>query len=251
METFILYLNKLNTKRNDLWQKPKPVIASASDEEWYQNQVVGRDPLNMSMKILSERAKLSRIYTNHCIRASVVTKLDEEGFEARHIMVVSSHKSENSIKNYASKCPEIKKKQMFDALAKPFAPTTNQQNNCNVPKTPQIGDESNTKNQVPTETATIPPPLDRKFELVDLFPNMDDDPLTDDNFLEAIEKIEKQNQKLLTKDKEISIKTPAPPAVTTNSVTSNYIQNFNPTMSLPHMVFPHSNVTINYNFNSK
>ena len=72
------------------------------------------------MKTLSERAKLSRMYTNHCIQASVVTKLDTEGFEARHIMAVSSHKSEQSIKSYAAKCPENKRKEMFDALAQPF-----------------------------------------------------------------------------------------------------------------------------------
>ena len=49
-----------------------------------------------------------------------MTKLDTEGFEARHIMAVSSHKSEQSIKSYAAKCPENKRKEMFDALAQPF-----------------------------------------------------------------------------------------------------------------------------------
>ena len=104
----------------DLWQRPKSHITDPVQDEWYDNQVVGKDPLNNAMKLLSERTKLSRVYTNHCICASVVSKLDAEGFKARHIMVVSSHKSENSIKTYASKCPKNKKKEMFDALAQPF-----------------------------------------------------------------------------------------------------------------------------------
>ena len=257
METFILYLSKLNPKRNELWQRPKAAITDPINKPWYENQVVGRDPLNISMKLLSERAKLSRIYTNHCIRASVVTKLDQEGFEVRHIMVVNSHKSENSIKSYASKCPENKKEQMFDALAKPFAPTNIQ---LNTPTTPSKPEQSNVQNQLPTENATIP--LDKhNFELVDLFPNMDED-IPDDNFLEAIQKIENKNQKLqpLTKtgNKENSNQIVLSPhglaqhtaVTTTNSVTSNYIQNVHPAMTVPQMYFPHSNVTINYHFHN-
>ena len=118
------------------------------------------------MKLLSERAKLSQIYTNHCIRASVVTKLDSQGFEARHIMTVSSHKSENSIKTYFAKCPENKKLEMFDTLAQPFKQD---------PPQPLHQIDNNIQN---------PPPL----QLVDMFPDMADDPLNDDHFLEAIKK---------------------------------------------------------------
>ena len=93
VDVFTLYMSKLNHKREDLWQRPKTSISNPNSE-WYDNQVIGKDLLNNAMKTLSERAQLSQMYTNHCIRASVVTKLDSEGFEARHIMVVSSHKSD-------------------------------------------------------------------------------------------------------------------------------------------------------------
>ena len=116
----MLYLSKLNAKRDDLWQCPKAHITDPVQDKWYDNKVVGKDPLNNAMKLLSERAKLSRIYTNHCIQTSLVTKLGAEGFEASHIMIVSYHKSENPIKSYASKCPDSKKKEMFDELAQPF-----------------------------------------------------------------------------------------------------------------------------------
>ena len=58
----------------------------------------------------------------HCIRASVVTSLDEKGFKVFHIMATMGHKSENSIQSYANKCPEIKMKQMSDALASNLIP---------------------------------------------------------------------------------------------------------------------------------
>ena len=57
-------------------------------EEWFDNHVIGRDPLNETMKNLSKQTKLSMLYTNHCIHASTITKLDSQGFEACHIMAI-------------------------------------------------------------------------------------------------------------------------------------------------------------------
>lgn len=71
---------KLNPKRDDLWQKPKTNL-QGSEEVWFVNQVVGKDALNDAIKNLSINAGLSKIYTNHSIRATVISSLDEE-FEA-------------------------------------------------------------------------------------------------------------------------------------------------------------------------
>ena len=56
--------------------------------------VVGERTLGEEMKCISKEAELSKIYTNHSIRATVVTILDKCGYEARHIMAVSGHKSQ-------------------------------------------------------------------------------------------------------------------------------------------------------------
>ena len=53
------------------------------------------------MKELSELAQLSKTYTNHFLRATAITLLDQNGFEARHIMFISGHKSEGSIRSYS------------------------------------------------------------------------------------------------------------------------------------------------------
>ena len=65
--------------------------------------------MNM-MKKISEEAKLSVSYTNHSIRATTVTILDNNGVEARHIMSVSGHRSENSIRSYSKTSQEMKRK---------------------------------------------------------------------------------------------------------------------------------------------
>jgi hypothetical protein len=41
------------------------------------------------MKILSLKNNLSAVYTNHSLRATTITMLDNEGYEARHIMAIS------------------------------------------------------------------------------------------------------------------------------------------------------------------
>ena len=53
---FKLYISKLNDKRNELWQRPKANINNGHAPEWYNNQVIGRDPLNDTMKTISKNA---------------------------------------------------------------------------------------------------------------------------------------------------------------------------------------------------
>ena len=78
--------------------------------------------LNRYTKFLQKNVKLDGDYTNHSIRSTVITMLDSNGFEARHIISLSSHKNESTIKNYAVKCPENKQKEMFDSLSNAMLP---------------------------------------------------------------------------------------------------------------------------------
>ena len=77
--------------------------------------VVGERTLGEKMKTISREAKLSKCYTNHLIRATAVTILDKSGFEARHIMAVSGHKNEASIRSY-SKTDICTKRKMSETL---------------------------------------------------------------------------------------------------------------------------------------
>ena len=62
------------------------------------------------MKTLIKEAELiDPKYMNHSIRKTCLITLDETGIEGRHMMYLSSHKSERTIKEYTNKVPEIKK----------------------------------------------------------------------------------------------------------------------------------------------
>lgn len=65
--------------------------------------------LAIMMPDISEQAKLSFRCTNHSVRATAITALDDTGIEARHIMRASGHKSEVSIRSYAKRLSGNKK----------------------------------------------------------------------------------------------------------------------------------------------
>ena len=75
---------------------------------------------------------------------------------------------------------------------------------------------------------------------------MGEDPLNNDHFLEAIQKIERENQQINPVQN-----IPKPVVPTPNTITSNFIHNDNRNVPLPQMYFPNSTVTINYNFHQK
>ena len=119
---FRLYKSKLNPDSNHLWQKSRRGLLHYTDEIWYEKNRVGHDPLERFMPFLSDKAMLSKRYTNHSVRATCISTLDEAGVEARHIMKLSSHKNESTIKEYATECPENKRKEMFVHLSNAIKP---------------------------------------------------------------------------------------------------------------------------------
>ena len=109
-ESYCKYISHLNPLLDAFWQRPKSSV-SVGEEVWFNNVPVGKNTLGTKMQTISRDAHTSKVYTNHCLRATTIQALDSEGFEARHIMSVSGHKSETSIKHYA-RVEESKKRKI-------------------------------------------------------------------------------------------------------------------------------------------
>ena len=69
------------------------------------------------MADISVSAGTSKRYTNHCLRGTCVTVLDEY-FYARHIMSVSLHKSEAFIRSYSHNTSMAQKRKMAETTSK-------------------------------------------------------------------------------------------------------------------------------------
>lgn len=79
VSSFLKYLSKLNPMNLYLWQRPKASFkhhACEDDPVWYENAAVGHNSLGEMMTNMSKLARLSRVYTNNCIRGTYVAILD-------------------------------------------------------------------------------------------------------------------------------------------------------------------------------
>ena len=68
------------------------------------------------MSKISIEPKLSRVYTNHSLRATTITMLANGGQEGRYIVKVTQHKSVNSLKSYC-RLSDSKRKTMSSILS--------------------------------------------------------------------------------------------------------------------------------------
>ena len=70
------------------------------------------------MPEISGMADLSQVYTNHSIRATTVHVLDIAQIPSRHIMTVTGHKSESSLKTYSGKTYNSTERLMSETINK-------------------------------------------------------------------------------------------------------------------------------------
>lgn len=97
------YISKLNPNCDAFFQFPKRNW-SHTDEVWYENRPLGVNKLSSMMKELIVEAELSKVYTNHSVRATAITlRLLCAGLPDRQIMAISGHRSESSLKSYSSR----------------------------------------------------------------------------------------------------------------------------------------------------
>ena len=120
--SFKKYISLLHPGHKALFQRPKPQTPKAGP--WFDCQVIGEKSLEKMMKTIGQEAGLSQPYTNHCIRATCITTLDDEGFSERHICSVSGHTNPKSIQAYSRTGEKIRRK-MYDTLSKKLNPERN------------------------------------------------------------------------------------------------------------------------------
>lgn len=97
-----LYLEKINPNCSAFFQYPKANF-SPEDDVWFEQRPLGVNTLANMMKTISKAAGLSRIYTNHSIRATAITLWSNAGVPNRHIMSISGHRNEQSLAHYNSR----------------------------------------------------------------------------------------------------------------------------------------------------
>ncbi|KAJ8316763.1 hypothetical protein KUTeg_005709 [Tegillarca granosa] len=113
---FKKYIEKRNPSSQYFFQQPRPRVTE-SDNIWYTIRPVGEKSLNNFMKQISEAAKLSKVYTNHSVRASTVKILAHAGVPNREIMKITGHKCEASLDSYNADSSDKQKRSYSGVLS--------------------------------------------------------------------------------------------------------------------------------------
>ncbi|XP_056002564.1 uncharacterized protein LOC125661226 isoform X2 [Ostrea edulis] len=93
-----LYLSKRNPKNDVFFQRPL-VNCEKGFDIWYSSIPMGHHSLGSMMSSISEAAKLSVIYTNHCVRTTTATMLAHAGVGALDIMAVTGYRHKQSVRS--------------------------------------------------------------------------------------------------------------------------------------------------------
>lgn len=117
VEAVKLYLSKIPTECSSLFPKPLPKKHCYSNEWYSKLQVIGKHTLHNTMKRLSENLKLNKVYTNHCVRATVVTEMNELGYRPEEIQSVTGHKRIDSVQRYIKRTTDSKKQKISRDLS--------------------------------------------------------------------------------------------------------------------------------------
>ena len=113
-----LYISKLNLKCEALFQLPRrDWNEEVVHNIWYENRPLGVNTLGSMMKEISIKAMLSKVYTNHCVRATAITLWSEAGLSDRHICHISGHRNPNSLQHYNSRPSSTQLRKCSDVLS--------------------------------------------------------------------------------------------------------------------------------------
>ena len=103
-------------KSPDSWIKSSFKFQAQNDQVWFCNSPTGESNLGNMMKAMSRAASIIPHSTNHCVRATSVTVLSNHDVEARHIKVVTGHKSTTSIESYNARASLQQKENISNIL---------------------------------------------------------------------------------------------------------------------------------------
>ena len=116
VKTFVKYKRMLPMGYDCLFPKVRKTISK--EGLWFDRAPTGHNKLGNMMANLSEKAGLSRRYTNHSLRATSVHLLDSANIPTRHIMTVTGHKAESSLKTYTGYTDSKSKRTMSNTISK-------------------------------------------------------------------------------------------------------------------------------------
>ena len=116
-----LYLEKMTDDCENLF--PMPLKLSNDNPCWYSSKrPLGKNSIGNMMKEISKNAHLNIIYSNHCVRVTVVNNLRNQGLTSNDIAAVTGHKNVNSVDRYVRRKTDSEKRNVSQMLSNSLVP---------------------------------------------------------------------------------------------------------------------------------
>lgn len=130
VKSLLLFLSKTDRNATSLFNRCiKQALRSPTNEEtWYSNIPLKKYQFTRFMADISKNA--------HFLRATAIQGMNDAGFEVRHIMHMSGHKNEASVRSYNRDCSTNQKKSLSDSLASLVVPPTSTSDTSQFPLVP-------------------------------------------------------------------------------------------------------------------
>ena len=114
LKSFRTYLSKLHGGCEAFFQRPNENFKKT--RVWCVRCSDGKNSSAKFMKVISEKAGLSRKYTNHCLRVTAISVLCQNGIDDSDIWSVSRHKTTDGIRPYCTGLPDKQRYRMSSML---------------------------------------------------------------------------------------------------------------------------------------
>ena len=108
-------LEKLNPKMDQLFQRALSAVKDSGQPCWFAASPLGKNTLDRMTARICEAAGTGERYTNHSVRVTAVSRLNEAGFSDREICAITRHRSSDSLQSGITANSE-KRKLMAAAL---------------------------------------------------------------------------------------------------------------------------------------
>jgi len=124
------HTSKLNPENTAFFQYPK--------RKWSPSGPLGIKKLGMIMKEMSEAPGLAKNYTNHPVRATTITLWSNASLSNRHIMAISGHRNEQSLRSYNARPSSAQLQHSSDVLSNALGATSAPSTSVQIhPQAPQ------------------------------------------------------------------------------------------------------------------
>lgn len=120
VQSFKKYISKLDPEEERFWCYGKDSFVP-DDDVWYTKKPIGVNSLNKFLPKLSVQCQLSRVYTNHSVRATTATVLHTQQFTPAAVQSVTGHKSLSALAIYTH-TSDAQKMEMSDTLHQQLCP---------------------------------------------------------------------------------------------------------------------------------